>query len=103
MDVFFHIVLLVVLAATVNCSAQRDNYVARAVNDNKTGNYERMLHHIKLVARSDQPLNYTERCLLWTAYNKVVLAKWKKISVTRIGRRYICYDSPHGLFLCPCH
>ena len=94
MDVVFHIVLLFVLAG--NCSGEaelikewstpRDKLVARAVNDEKERNYEDMLHHIQMVATEwDQPLNYTERYLLFTAYNKVVLSIWKKIHI-----RYIC-------------
>ena len=67
-------------------SMSRDELVALAVNDNKTGKYEDMVHHIELAAgKWDQPLNYTERCLLWTAYNKLMLSKWKKIHI-----RYIC-------------
>ena len=105
MGVVVHIVvLIVVLTATAHCSGieefmtewnegmdrigmSRDELVAQAVYDNKTGNYEDMLKHIMLVAAMWDPLNYTERCLLFTALNKVMLPRIKILD----KRRYICY------------
>ena len=102
MGVVVHILVHVaVLAATANCGVEdwledeftkelsipREKLVALAVNDNKTRNYDDMLRHIKLVAEMSRPLNYTERCLLWTAYKKAIVPRIKTLN----EYRYVCY------------